>query len=256
MKDWGLLLVLAIIFIIIIFFLFLKKVKSDFNRTSTHSDVNLYDLKNDSAYRKGVYTQVSINFKPYIQKLYQSIDELNAKAKHYSNQINQAQYNSMISILGEADSIERQIRDYWSSSKFNKDFMYYIGLHYASHLLAGAIKAEQQNIKQVFISCKKEQDRWGQKIETAKKQQERSLGEQRRKLSAEIGEMCKIHKNISVLKGEIGAINSKYNYRVSQQNIETAARRDYIGANFGNRGKKWRDRIMSKHQKFSTSQEN
>ena len=61
--------------------------------------------------------------------------------------------------------------------------------------------------------------------------------------------MCKVHKNISILKGRIGAINTQYNNRVTQQNIETAKRRDFIGANFGLRGKKWRDKIMAKHSK-------
>jgi len=136
------------------------------------------------------------------------------------------------------------------SSKFNKDFAYYIGLHYASHLLSGAIKAEQQKIKDIFVSCKKKQDLWSQKIAAAQRHQERSHGEQRRKLSAEIGEMCKVHKSISTLKGRIGAINTQYNNRVTQQNIETGKRRDYIGTHFSSRGKRWRDRIMAKHPKI------
>lgn len=154
----------------------------------------------------------------------------------------------MVHILQSADAIERQIRDYWNSNRFNKDFMHYIGLHYASHLLAGAIKEEQQKIKDTFVSCKNRQEQWSKKIEAAQRQQERLHGEQRRKMSAEIGEMCKIHKQISTLKGQIGAINTQYNKRVTQQNIETAKRRDYIGTHFGERGKLWRDRIMSKHR--------
>lgn len=184
---------------------------------SEHTDFDryLYNLNNDAAYRKGVYRQVNTNFRPYIERLYKDIDELLKKAKTFDDEINQAQYNSMVNILNKANNIEAQIKDYWNSSKFNKDFAYYIGLHYASHLLAGAIKAEQQKIKDIFVSCKKRQDIWSQKIDTAQRQQERSHGEQRRKLSAEIGEMCKVHKNISTLKGRIGAINTQYNNRVS-----------------------------------------
>lgn len=219
---------------------------------SEHTDFDryLYNLNNDAAYRKGVYRQVNTNFRPYIERLYKDIDELLKKAKTFDDEINQAQYNSMVNILNKANNIEAQIKDYWNSSKFNKDFAYYIGLHYASHLLAGAIKAEQQKIKDIFVSCKKRQDIWSQKIDTAQRQQERSHGEQRRKLSAEIGEMCKVHKNISTLKGRIGAINTQYNNRVTQQNIETGKRRDYIGTHFGTRGKRWRDRIMAKHSKI------
>lgn len=244
MIKW--IIIAVILFVLVLVFLAWLGEHSE----HTNSDRYLYNLNNDAAYRKGVYRQVNTNFRPYIERLYKDIDELLKKARTFDNEINQAQYNSMVNILNKANDIEAQIKDYWNSSKFNKDFAYYIGLHYASHLLAGAIKAEQQKIKDIFVSCKKRQDLWSQKIDTAQRQQERSHGEQRRKLSAEIGEMCKVHKNISTLKGRIGAINTQYNNRVTQQNIETGKRRDYIGTHFGTRGKRWRDRIMAKHSKI------
>lgn len=244
MIKW---IIIAIIFVVLVL-MFLAWFGEHSGRND--SDQYLYNLNNDSAYRKGVYRQVNTNFRPYIERLYKDIDELLEKARTFDNEINQAQYNSMVSILNKANDIETQIKNYWNSSKFNKDFAYYIGLHYASHLLAGAIKTEQQKIKNTFVSCKKRQDQWGKKIDTAQRQQERARGEQRRKLSAEIGEMCKVHKSISTLKGRIGAINTQYNNRVTQQNIETGKRRDYIGTHFGSRGKKWRDRIMAKHPKI------
>lgn len=250
MKDLMIVVAVALLAISIIFVLSQKGKRR--NKTvaskSRNSDVNFYNLSNDKDYRNGVYRQVNIDFKPYVEKLYQSIDELLRKAKQYDSEVNQAQYDSMVSILKTADSIEQQIRSYWNSNKFNKDFLHYISLHYASHLLAGAIKTEQQKIKEIFISCKQKQEQWGQKINIAQRHQEHMHGEQRRKLSAEISEMCKIHKSISVLKNQIGAINTRYNNRVTQQNIETAKRRDFIGTHFGKRGKLWRDRIMAKHR--------
>lgn len=250
MKDSIITVGIALLVLVIIIALYQKanRQSGSIASKSSGSDVNFYNLSNDRAYRDGVYRQVNIDFKPYIEELYRSIDELLKKARQYDNEVNQAQYNSMISILQSADFIEQQIRSYWNSSKFNKDFLHYISLHYASHLLAGAIKTEQQKIKEIFVSCKQKQEQWGQKINTAQRHQEHMHGEQRRKMSAEIGEMCKIHKNISALKGQIGAINTKYNNRVTQQNIETAKRRDFIGTHFGKRGKLWRDRIMAKHQ--------
>lgn len=244
MIKW---IIIAIILIVLVLMLL-----AWLGKHSEHNDSDryLYSINNDSAYRKGVYRQVNTNFRPYIERLYKDIDELLEKARTFDSEINQAQYNSMVNILNKANDIEAQIKNYWNSSKFNKDFAYYIGLHYASHLLAGAIKAEQQKIKDIFVSCKNRQDLWGKKIDIAQRQQERVHGEQRRKLSAEIGEMCKVHKNISTLKGRIGAINTQYNSRITQQNIETGKRRDYIGTHFGSRGKKWRDRIMAKHSKI------
>lgn len=258
MKNWKFAIALVFLLIIIaaMVHFFRKKQEKKRRRVkcrarvtkSSGADTDFYNLNNDAVYRNGIYHKVNADFKPYIEKLYHSIDELYEKAKKYNGEINQAQYNSMVSILNSADAIECQIRSYWNSSKFNKDFMYYIGLHYASHLLAGAIKTEQKKIKEIFVSCKRKQDQWGQKIDAAQKQQERLHGEQRRKKAAEIGEMCKIHKSISILKSQIGAINTQYNNRVTQQNIETAKRRDYIGTHLGKRGEQWRAKIMAKHQ--------
>lgn len=249
MNDWKFWIVLAVLVLIIIRFLHKRLAQSNQKiEKPTKCDSDFYNLNNDYAYRNGVYRQVNIDFKPYIENLYRSIDEVYAKTKQYQGEINQAQYNSMVEILRSADAIERQIKEYWQSNRFKKDFMHYIGLHYASHLLAGTIKAEQQRIKQTFVACKNRQEQWSRKIEAAQRQQERIHGEQRRKMSTEIGEMCKIHKRISTLKGQIGAINTKYNNRVTQQNIETARRRDYIGTHFGERGERWRTRIMAKHR--------
>lgn len=258
MKNLGITITLVFLLIMVAAVVYLYLKKQDKNRRrvnyrtritkTSSSDTDFYNLNNDTVYRNGIYRKVNADFKPYIEKLYHFIDDLYTKAKRYNNEINQAQYNSMVSFLNSADDIERKIRNYWNSSRFNKDFMYYIGLHYASHLLAGAIKTEQQKIKEIFVSCKRKQDQWGQKIDAAQRRQEHLHGEERRKMSAEIGEMCKIHKSISVLKGQIGAINTQYNNRVTQQNIDTAKRRDYIGTHFDERGKRWRARIMAKHQ--------
>lgn len=255
MEMWKWIIGIAIILIIIIiFFVFYWQRKKEKERRkrirkSRFSDSDFYNLNDNVRYRKSLYNQVNVDFKPYLQQLYQSIDNLNAKVERYNNEINQAQYNSMLDIMRSADAIERQIKSYWESSKFNKDFLYYIGLHYASHLLACSIKCEQQKIKNTFVACKKKQEDWGRKIDVLQRQQEKAHGEQKRKLSMEIKELCQVHKNISILKSQIGAINTKYNQRVTQQHIETAKRRDYIGSHCGERGKKWRDRIISKHPK-------
>lgn len=258
MKKWIIIVILIalLICIICIFIGHHRKEHGEKRKNIPHkkdsnahdSDEDFYNLNNVSRYRNGVYQKVNVDFRPYIEKLYRSIDELNSKVNRYNTEINQAQYNSMVNLLKMADRIENQIREYWNSCNFNKDFMYYIGLHYASHLLAGTIKAEQQKIKDTFVACKRKQEKWGDKIDTAQRRKEQLHGEARHKLSDEIGEMCKIHKNISLLKGQIGAINTQYNNRVTQQNIETAKRRDYIGTHFGERGRKWRARIMERHQ--------
>lgn len=153
------------------------------------------------------------------------------------------QFQISVEIYNRANEIEEKIKEYWNSNQFNKDFSYYIGLHYASHLLGNAIKQEQQIIKNSFVKCKNEQKKWADQIENLKYRQQRTSGKQKSDISQEIGNCCKAHKRISTLAGQIGAVNTQYNQRVSQQHMETAKRRDYIAANFGERGRRWKERM-------------
>lgn len=239
MENYKYLWMIIIAFIIVIFICIIK---SKSNRKMAKNDTKFYNLDDDKTYRNELYRQVSADFKPYLQKLIQSIDELNQKILRFNGEISQVQYNSMRDIIQTAERLSRQIDNYWNDSRFRKDFSYYIGLHYTSHLLANSLKAEQQNIKITFVECKKKQESLGRQIDLAQRRQEQSKGEQRYRLSKEIGEMCKHHKNISIWKSHIGAINSKYNQRVTEQNIETAKYRDYIASNFGARGRQWKSR--------------
>ncbi len=211
-------------------------------KKNSADDKAFYNLDNDQVYRNGIYKQISLDFKPYIQELFHSLDDLRQKVSKANSEISQAQYDAMRDIYETAAILSKRINDYWNSNKFKKDFSYYIGLHYASHLLANSLKAEQQNIKAAFLECKRRQDRLGYQIEAAKRRQEKSQGEQRYRISKEIGDMCKHHKSISIWKSYIGSLNTKYNQQVTDQNIMTGKYRDYIAESFGTRGQNWRSR--------------
>lgn len=197
----------------------------------------------DNRYRQYVYRSVHNDFKPYLQQILDAIDKIRALEEQNRTELNQATYNAMVEIYNKANEIEEKIKAFWSSSQFNKDFSFYIGLHYASHLLGNAIKQEQQIIKNSFVECKNQQKKWSNQIDNLKFRQQRANGKQKVEISQEIGECCKAHKRISILASQIGATNTLYNQRVSQQHMETAKRRDFIAANFGERGKKWKERM-------------
>ena len=197
----------------------------------------------DNRYRQYVYRSVHNDFKPYLQQILGAIDKIRALEEQNRTELNQATYNAMVEIYNKANEIEEKIKAFWSSSQFNKDFSFYIGLHYASHLLGNAIKQEQQIIKNSFVECKNQQKKWSDQIDNLKFRQQRANGKQKVEISQEIGECCKAHKRISILASQIGATNTLYNQRVSQQHMETAKRRDFIAANFGERGKKWKERM-------------
>ena len=197
----------------------------------------------DNRYRRYVYRSVHNDFKPYLQQILDAIDKIRALEEQNRTELNQATYNAMVEIYNKANEIEEKIKAFWNSSQFNKDFSFYIGLHYASHLLGNAIKQEQQIIKNSFVECKNQQKKWSNQIDNLKFRQQRANGKQKVEISQEIGECCKAHKRISILASQIGATNTLYNQRVSQQHTETAKRRDFIAANFGERGKKWKERM-------------
>lgn len=231
---WIVFVLVAVVIIVglIIFFLC---------RTEKDDDVG-YGI-DDSRYRQYIYNSVQDDFKPYLQQILDAIDKIKSLEERNRTELNQAAYNAMVEIYNKANEIEEKIKTYWNSRQFNKDFSFYIGLHYASHLLGNAIKKEQQIIKNSFVECKNQQKNWGNRIDSLKYRQQRASGRQKAEISQEIGECCKAHKRISTLASQIGATNTLYNQRVSQQHMETAKRRDFIAENFGERGRKWKERM-------------
>lgn len=137
----------------------------------------------DNQYREYVYKSVPRDFKPYLQQILNAVDEIKEMERRNSSELNQASYNAMVEIYNRANEIEEKIKEYWNSNQFNKDFSYYIGLHYASHLLGNAIKQEQQIIKNSFVKCKNEQKKWADQIENLKYRQQRTSGKQKSDIS-------------------------------------------------------------------------
>lgn len=235
-MDIVIWIIIALIVLIVLYLIKKNLFKED--------EVN-YGL-DDNGYREYVYRTVQTDFRPYLQQILNDIDVINSLRSKYDGELNQASYNAMIEVYNKANDIENKIKMHWNSSQFNKDFSFYIGLHYTSHLLGNAIKQEQQVIKGTFVQCKMVQKQWGDRIDELKYRKEKVSGRQKSEISQEIAECCKAHKQISNLASQIGATNTKYNQRVSKQHMETAKRRDYIAEHFGKRGRCWKERMRKR----------
>lgn len=237
---WILIIVILIICLIVFF------CRNDGTEESTTIDKGTgyrgYRL-DDKGYRDFVYKEVKTDFKPYLQQILSNIDAINLIKEKNSKLLSQASYDAMNDIYNKANEIERRINDYWNSRQFDKDFYYYIGLHYASHLLGSAIKQEQQIIKNSFVECKRIQKQWGNKIEELKNRQQRVTGKHKADIGQEIKSCCDTHKQISTLASQLGGTNTKYHERVTIQFKKTAERRDFIASNFGKKGRDWKDRM-------------
>lgn len=221
-----------------------KIIRNVFSGVSSDRD-DSYHI-DDKRYRKYIYNSAPDDFKPHLNQILSGIDSINALVNKYNKEIDQAHYDAMMSIYNKANQIERNIKQYWDSNQFNKDFSFYISLHYASHLLGNALKKEQMGIRDTFVACKKSQEQWGQKIDSLKVQEKNTSYRYRARVSQEIANACRAHKQISILKNKIGETNTKYNQRVTRQHIETANRRDYIANNFGARGRNWKARMKQR----------
>lgn len=235
MKVIGILIGMTMI-VLAIYYIY--RIKKDVKAEEV-SEVHIDNHK----YRDYVCQTVQNDFKPYFNDIIQKIDEINSVINRNNLELSQESYNAMTDVYNKADEVERLITLYWKSSQFNKDFSFYIGLHYSSHMLGNAIKQEQQAIKNNFVECKTIQKQWGDKIDNLKVQKQKASGKKKLDISKEIGVSCVTHKRISNLASSIGRANTLYNNRVSQQCIKTAKRRDFIAENFGTKGRNWKMRM-------------
>ena len=227
--------------------LIIKIVKS--NGTS---DDDLYKVTTDQDYRNYIYKTINSSSRHYIDQIFRQIDEINRLINQFNIELTQAYYNSMSDIFKRANDIENLINQCWYSNQFKKTFSFYIGLHYASHLLANAIKAEQRKIRDTFVRQKNRRDHWDKKINSLKEQQQKASSSRRALIGKDIADSCRMHQSIAALASQIGEMNTKYNERVTYQNNQTGKRRDFIAEHFGEKGERWKDR-MHERAIFSNS---
>lgn len=97
--------VFIILGIIVLFVIVITVVISKSNQEKSKDDTDLYDLGNDKQYRNAIYKQISVDFKPYLQQLLQSLDNLNTKVLRANSEISQAQCDAMCDIFRTAEKI-------------------------------------------------------------------------------------------------------------------------------------------------------
>lgn len=197
-------------------------------------------VKTEGDYKSYIYDHLSISAKQAISRILGILDEINQMVAVPHKDYDQARHNAMNTIYNKANEAEAQIKNCWDSTQLNKDFYFYIGLHYASHLLGMSIKAEQVKIRNAFVGYKKKREQEVRKVSQLKRRQINAYSKHKKaEISREINACCKEHKQLSMLAGQLGDINANYHERVTQQNIQTAKRRDYIAASFGEQGQRW-----------------
>lgn len=213
--------------------------------SSTKKDIpnNIYGV----GYRKQVYKNVPQAYKPEIQRLYNSIDTIDKIISENNSKLNNQATQIAKRVLEHAVSAEKEINRYWEQRKQSAEFYYYIGLHYTSFTLADKLTEEINALRKcnsaltsVIDSVQMQIDDLSSRINAKNgniselKRNHQELCRKCRSLR-ETRQMCNNQKNLIQEQRD-------------RQNILTAKRRDYIGTKFGEKGRKWRERILSKRK--------
>lgn len=199
---------------------------------------------NDTDYENSILAALSETSRYDYSHLFETIDEINRMASRSKTYLD-------VQKIEAADSIQQKIRE--SSEQIeqrrrklqrNKNFYYYIGLHYASFTLANSIKKEQEVLRSAFVNAKIESERLGTEIEKLNKAIPNARGQRRYEMMQQHKKMCVQHKRVCQLKGILGRRNAEYLAQVKEQNRITREYREYIVHNFGRRGVTWGQRLQ------------
>lgn len=202
-------------------------------------------------YRTEIYNNTPEEYQQSIRYLYNRLEQLDEVITRNNRSLSAQSEQAVKDILRRVAEAEKEISQYWELSKKKADFYYYIGLHYTSFTLADKLTEELESLRKVNGMLSDVINKTQSQINVLKgeinnantvanigqvKREHQELCRKcdslrkTRKICAEQMEDCKKHRD--------------------KQNIITAQRRDYIGKNFGKKGKQWRNRIMVKHKRI------
>ncbi len=206
-------------------------------------DEKIYLAEDDNTYKRLIVENTSKSAKPYVDEIFSMIDEINRRISATTISYEQPQYEVIKEILALINTAEEKIKWCWDNPQFHKDFSFYVGLHYASHLLGLSLKSEQFIIREVFVEYKTKREQESECIANLKHQQKTASGDVKNQISRDIAAHCLAHKRLCTFTNAMGDLNSLYRERATKQFMETAERRDYIATHFGRRGTDWKERI-------------
>lgn len=231
-----------VFFIIIIFSITNRKRKSKRNR-------NYHSIRSKE-YRTEIYNNTPEEYRQNIRYLYNRLEKLDEVIVRNNRSLNAQSDQAVKDVLRRATEVEKEINRYWELSKRKADFYYYIGLHYTSFTLADKLTEELESLRKIN----------GMLSDVINKTQSQINGLKGKiddaNTAANIGQVKREHKELcrkcdALRKTRIVCAEQMENCKKcrDKQNAITAQRREYIGKNFGEKGKQWRNRIMAKHKK-------
>lgn len=200
-------------------------------------------------YRTSIYNNTPVQYQNNIRYLYDKLDDLDVVINRNTSRLNNQATQIAQEVLNKANKAEQEIADHWISKKQKADFYFYIGLHYTSFTLADKLTEELDSLRGYVTILSEMIDSTQKQIDIIAANINKggcgNIASQKREHS----ELC---KKCDALRKTRSACISQRNIvhkRRDEQNIITARRRDYIGIHFGDKGRRWRTGILSKHHR-------
>lgn len=235
----------VIMLIVVIFAIALKNYCKDKKRKeSKKSSLNNKD------YIAKIYNNTSVEHKENISYLCNKINQLDQIIKNTNEELNLQSFQASYSIAQTAFNAEERIKKYWEYNKRKADFYYYIGLHYTSFMLADKLTEEVNALKKIKHMFDEAINETQNEIDLLKEKiNEPTCRKDIPQIKRKHQELCKkcdaLRKARNCCKMQIDIVVKQRD----DQNDITQKRREYIGKNFGEKGRQWKKRILAKHRR-------
>lgn len=171
--------------------------------------------------------------------LHASLNSLEDLIDSYRKDLNNEQKAADEAIQRKIDQTKNTIESHWREQAQRKRFYECITLHYASFTLADSIHVQCDKIGQMYSSLKDLNGNLGRQIDTLNRQINNRNSNNRGNLMQQHKTLCDKRHRVSQLQKIYRNNLNDYSERLSHQNQITATYRDFIGNNFGERGRMW-----------------
>lgn len=177
--------------------------------------------------------------------LYKALDDLEDIINSYRADLYQEQSAVQTEIQQKIYQASTTIKRRWDEQSQRKNYNECLALHYASFTLADSIHEQCDKLGRIYISLKEQNSSLGHEIDSLSQQIDRRVGN-RSSLMSQHKELCNKRHRVSQLQKIYGNNLKDCSDRLSYQNQITGQYRDFIRANFGERGRAWFARLESR----------
>ena len=174
--------------------------------------------------------------------LFNALDTLEDLIDSYTDDIYREQANIEYEIRQMVQVASDKIKSRWRSQAQRKRYRESLALHYASFTLADSIYEQMKKVGSMYSQIKTMNNDLGRQIDELSGRINSGSGNVAN-LKRQHKGLCDKRHQISQIQKVYGANLKDYNNKLDNQNAQTAQYREYIGANFGEQGRAWLDRL-------------